>query len=78
MGECVWNCRYLRLSKANIGELEDQVWEKGIDPGMHAHVTEQQVEEYFDKMPMPKVTQPKPKKITHVHRYKVKTPPRPE
>ena len=70
--------RYLRLSQNNIAELEDQVWEKGIDPGMHAHVSENQVEEYFNKMPMPKVAAPKQKKIIHVHRYQVKTPPKPE
>ena len=42
--------RYLRLTKDNIEELEEQIREEGKDPGIHAHMTEEQVLEYFDRL----------------------------
>ena len=42
-------CRYLRLPPSVVQELEEQCRLQGIDPGVHSHMTEEQVEEYFKK-----------------------------
>lgn len=42
------NCRYLRLSKQNIIDLENECLASGRDPGVHAHMDEERVLEYYE------------------------------
>ncbi|XP_078577359.1 uncharacterized protein LOC144862594 [Branchiostoma floridae x Branchiostoma japonicum] len=41
----VLSCRYLRLSATNVETLTDMCRQAGIDPGIHPHMTPEQLEE---------------------------------
>ncbi|CAH1793996.1 unnamed protein product [Owenia fusiformis] len=42
------SCRYLRLSKNNVERLTTMCEDSGIDVGIHPHMTESQVTEFFN------------------------------
>ncbi|KAI0228037.1 hypothetical protein LSAT2_021479 [Lamellibrachia satsuma] len=44
------NCRYLRLSENNVKELTEMCESQGIKIGIHGHMTQEQVIEYFESM----------------------------
>ncbi|MRA76128.1 DUF4638 domain-containing protein, partial [Bacillus thuringiensis] len=44
------NCRYLRLSENNVKELLDMCDKQDIKVGIHGHMTEEEVIDYFERM----------------------------
>lgn len=42
--------RYLRLSENNVKELTEMCESQGIKIGIHGHMTQEQVIEYFESM----------------------------
>ncbi|XP_078666156.1 uncharacterized protein LOC144908447 isoform X1 [Branchiostoma floridae x Branchiostoma belcheri] len=49
----VLSCRYLRLSAANVETLTDMCRQAGIDPGIHPHMTPEQLEEEIRNLMSP-------------------------
>ena len=52
------------MSNDNVEELIEQIWEKGIDPGIHAHMTEKEVENFYEDLEKREAeSKPKPKLV---------------